>query len=305
MVTLFGVATWLSVATAALLGLAEDLTLVDILLLLGPLVVVPLGLRVADWERPPPAWLVFGAGVVLVPSFLLPAGIAAGLMTAPWLLVGVWVTLDAFYLWWLGPTMSPIGLARPLAAAWLLVGAASVLATRFGLSGLGIEEPIVQLTAVHYHFGGFAASLMAWRTATVAATTTPRLAVTMAALVAWSPPVIAAGFVTRSALLQVGGAFLLTAGLWLLAGLVLVVVAPVLSCRSSVLLRVSAVSVVVPMALAVNWAAGQFWEIPALSIPDMALTHGVLNAFGFTLCGLYGWVMHDRRGRTLKCPAAP
>lgn len=288
-----GVTTWLLVALATVLGISAKLTLIDLLLLLGPLAVVPLGLRVAERQGPWPPWLVFGAGVLLVPSFLLPSGTAAGLLTAPWSFVGIGVALDGLADARRGGSWSPVSLARPLAGVWLFVGAASVTATRVGLSGLGIEEPIVELTAVHYHFGGFAAAILAWRTAKVATPLTPRLATIMAALVAWSPPVIAAGFVTKAAVLQVGGGVLLTLGLWLLAGLVLVLVAPVLSKGSALLLRFSAVSVVVPMALAVSWAAGQFSDVPALSIPDMALTHGVVNAFGFVLCGLSGWLIHD------------
>jgi hypothetical protein len=42
------------------------------------------------------------------------------------------------------------------------------------------------------------------------------------------------------------------------------------------------------MALAVAWAAGQHGDVPVLSIPDMARTHGVTNALAFTLCGLLG-----------------
>ena len=34
---------------------------------------------------------------------------------------------------------------------------------------------------------------------------------------------------------------------------------------------------------------------PALSIPDMARTHGVVNAVGFTLLGLLGWQAGSRQ----------
>jgi hypothetical protein len=42
------------------------------------------------------------------------------------------------------------------------------------------------------------------------------------------------------------------------------------------------------MVLAVAWALGQHWDVPALSIPDMVRTHGVANAFAFVICGLLG-----------------
>jgi hypothetical protein len=48
------------------------------------------------------------------------------------------------------------------------------------------------------------------------------------------------------------------------------------------------VAIWVPMVLAVAWASGQHWDVPALSIPDMARTHGLVNALAFVLCGLVG-----------------
>lgn len=56
-----GVTTWLLVALATVLGISAKLTLIDLLLLLGPLAVVPLGLRVAERQGPWPPWLVLGS----------------------------------------------------------------------------------------------------------------------------------------------------------------------------------------------------------------------------------------------------
>lgn len=54
------------------------------------------------------------------------------------------------------------------------------------------------------------------------------------------------------------------------------------------------------MALAVPWAGGQHWDVPALSIPDMARTHGLANALAFVGCGLVG----QRLARRLHDPCA-
>ncbi len=65
---------------------------------------------------------------------------------------------------------------------------------------------------------------------------------------------------------------------------------------SRLLLAVSGLPAWVPMALAVAWAAGQQWDIPVLSIEDMARTHGVGNAVGFTVAGLVGRrIQHAQR----------
>lgn len=48
------------------------------------------------------------------------------------------------------------------------------------------------------------------------------------------------------------------------------------------------------MVLAVAWAAGQHWDVPALSIDAMARTHGATNAIGFVACGVAGYARAAR-----------
>jgi hypothetical protein len=57
------------------------------------------------------------------------------------------------------------------------------------------------------------------------------------------------------------------------------------------LLVVSSVAPLVPMVLAVQWALAQHVSMPALSINAMASTHGLLNAVGFVMPGLAGWLL--------------
>ena len=58
---------------------------------------------------------------------------------------------------------------------------------------------------------------------------------------------------------------------------------------SRVLLGVAAVSLIAAMTLAAAYAVGQYTEQYWLLIPQMARWHGTANAFGFCLCGLFGW----------------
>ena len=51
------------------------------------------------------------------------------------------------------------------------------------------------------------------------------------------------------------------------------------------------VTTTVPMVLAVQWALAQHVDLPALSVSDMATTHGVLNGIGFVIAGLAGWLL--------------
>jgi hypothetical protein len=94
----------------------------------------------------------------------------------------------------------------------------------------------------------------------------------------------------------------MTIGVWLTASLQLASAARgYVGGSTRVLLAVSGLAVWVPMILAVAWATGQHVDVPALSIPAMARTHGLVNALGFTVCGLAGHRL-ARRPRPTQRP---
>ncbi len=59
--------------------------------------------------------------------------------------------------------------------------------------------------------------------------------------------------------------------------------------RGRRLLAVSAASLLAGMVLAGLYGVGEYIHRPWLDILRMIHSHGVLNALGFTLCGLTGW----------------
>jgi hypothetical protein len=44
------------------------------------------------------------------------------------------------------------------------------------------------------------------------------------------------------------------------------------------------------LILAALWSVGEYPLQPFVHLAEMARLHGTANAFGFTLCGLLGWV---------------
>lgn len=272
----------------------EPFGLVGAVVLLGVVAVLPLALG-GRW------WWWAGAGSSLTVAFLLDTGLAAAVLVLPWG-AAAGATL-ALALRRAGPArswrMDDVVLA--LASVYALVAAGAMLTSRLGTSLFGVAEPIVALTAVHYTYAGSAALVLAGaarsRSADAAsagaASAGPaehrrtRAGTSAVVLTATAPPVVALGFLLGHPLPQVGGAVLMTLGVWLTASLQLA-----LSARGDVrgaprvLLAVSGLAVWVPMILAVAWATGQHVNVPVLSIPDMARTHGLVNALGFTLCGL-------------------
>ena len=265
--------------------------LVDVLLALGSLIVVPLALPL---HPDTPRWPSLIYTVVAIPAVvalaLSQSVLAAGLV-APWLVLTGGLAAVAGWRWVTGSRggRSVRTVVEPLALAYLAVGAGWLVLDRLGVEPAGVVAPFVALTAVHFSYAGFTATLLAalaWRRMSAAS---PRASASMVAAVAGAPPIVAAGF-TLAGPLQVVGAVVLTAGLFALAELTRRHVLPTIDDGGArLLLAVSSIAVLVPMVLAVQWAVGWNYGTPALSIPVMARTHGVLNAVGFALCGVWGW----------------
>lgn len=132
-----------------------------------------------------------------------------------------------------------------------------------------------------------ALALRAIRDATVG---TRRLATGAALLVVVGTPITAAGITTASPALTIAGPVSLAGGILATAWLTAFVIAPKLE-RSQARwwLRASALGVVLPMLLGVDYALSRVLPVPALSLWGMAAIHGDLNAFLFVLAGLVGW----------------
>jgi hypothetical protein len=90
--------------------------------------------------------------------------------------------------------------------------------------------------------------------------------------------------------LEAAAALLLASSLFILSFVIVFDVAPTIKPVSArILLTLSSASCVLAMLLAVIYGSGAVTGVRVLQIPDMARTHGLLNAFGFVLCGLLAW----------------
>jgi hypothetical protein len=116
----------------------------------------------------------------------------------------------------------------------------------------------------------------------------------MAVCIVAAMPLIAAG-ITFSPWLGLIGTLFLSAGLVTLAVLTLRCVVPeIASLSARLLLFVAALSSCTAMVLACLYAYSLVAKILILRIPTMAMTHGLLNAFGFTSCSLLAWSIITR-----------
>ncbi len=102
-------------------------------------------------------------------------------------------------------------------------------------------------------------------------------------------PLVAAG-ITFSPWIGFAGALLLTLGLVLLAVLTIGWVRPSInSSLGRALLVFGAISSCAAMVLACLYAYSLATPTLIITIPGMAMTHGLLNAFGFVTCSLLVW----------------
>src|SRR5437868_3818524 len=156
-----GAILWLALVAGRLTGLTR-LTLIDLLFLLAPLVIAPLGLRLIAFATSPGSGLMaaavrsqpVGAAFATV-AFLLPIGVAAAIFASVWLLVCAIAALGALADLLEGRSFRPVRLA-PAAAAVFFFRSTSLVEstparTLLRLSALAPLAPMV--LAVEYSAG--------------------------------------------------------------------------------------------------------------------------------------------------------
>jgi hypothetical protein len=303
-----GVVAWLGMAGGSWIGWLQ-LSVIELLFLLAPWIVVPLATSlIPDMDvselltnrQGAMNWITFAASVLAAFSFFLPAGPQAASLAGAWMLVCALFTLRGLRRLWRYRAKSFSQFSFAAGESYLIVGGIWLMASRQGLHPAGFQEPIVLLTAVHFHFAGFLSAVLA-------GLTYERLRETR-----WSKPLRAAliGVVVGPGLL--GLAFLAGPKLKLAAvvlivlgqfGLATGMVRVAVGTENSVgrtMLLLSSGSVVAGMVLAATWALGEYPLQPFVDLARMERYHGVLNAVGFGICGLIGWMKASRSKGTLE-----
>lgn len=264
------------------------MTLVDVFTLLGAVVVLPWAVLAV------PRWIWSVCVFAAAAGLSLPEGGGAAVAASPWLVVSAVAAANAarerirHRVWGLDDLVA-VG-----APAFAATAGAALVQTCLGVPVFGIHEPIVQLTAVHFTFAGAGGLALAGVVRRHALGRPRSLAGAAIVLTAVAPPIVAIGFLTHAPFPQVGGAIAMTAGVWCTAAAQLGVLK-----RQRAVVRglavASSAAVGLAMPFGVAWAAAQHWgSVPALSIPDMVRTHGMLNGVLFIPCGLLAWRLAER-----------
>ncbi|MET9514629.1 YndJ family protein [Streptomyces sp. NPDC002994] len=271
--------------------------LVNLIVMLGMLVVVPLGLRLVHSPGPSRIrrlWPLLAApGAV---ALWLPRGGVATALAAVYAAGTLALALHAPARLARTRSLAPAEIAVLTALATPSVAGLALVAERSGHELFGFDLEILALTVPHFHFAGFAAALVA---GLVSRVSPGRAAGRFAAL---SVPlgtmlVLAGYFIDDWA--ELAGALVLTAGMWAVALLTWQDVRGDGHDRTTrTLLAVSAAVLVATMLLALSWALGEATGIPHPSLTWMAATHGLGNALGFALCALLAWQRIEHKETT-------
>ena len=259
------------------------------------LVIVPLGLSLlASADRKYKLLVLIQpiAALLTIASFFLDKGFPSAALSSTWLLFTGLVALSGVtrLIARGGPFPLPelsidAGLLYlPVAGVWLVI-------YRLGEQPFGYGEIIILLTVVHFHFAGFATPIIAGMNGRfLASTEFPQriYAFTVFGIVA-AMPLVAAG-ITFNPLLGLIGTLLLSVALVLLAVVTIGWVRPAISHPGKqILLVFTALASCSAMVLASLYAYSIATHTLILTIPTMAMTHGILNAFGFVTCSLFVW----------------
>ena len=296
----FGAIVWAVMAlSAGFDGLAGDL-LLGPTLLLAPLVLVPLGLSLtqpvashsleASLRRWAGRWHLFGVLSASM-SLVVPEGPLAGALASTWVLSAALLALSGLARLKRGGIRRVEELSIAGALVHLPVGAAWLVASRMGWS-LGFPPVIVFLTAMHFHYAGFAAPMVSGllgRWLRERSQRVSRLYRVGASLVLGGPILLALG-IAFSPLVELAMAVLLSGGILIVAAQLVFVVAPQVPARPAQLLfTLAGASMGITMLFAVAYSLGEFLGQEILTINQMVLFHGMANAYGFSLGSLIAW----------------
>ncbi|MFW5876549.1 MAG: YndJ family transporter, partial [Myxococcota bacterium] len=289
---------------------------IEWLTLLGPLVVVPLGLPLlragsgatpvaSDEDARPPALLVralpLGAACALA-SMVVDDGPAATGLAGGWALVTWLVARQGTQRL---RSRTPRGLPErcaDMASAYLFVGGVTWVVARSGARPFGLTEPIVTLATTHFHFAGFAllaATAEVGRRLGASHGTVAGPVRTAWVIGAWlvlvSPAFVALGITASPPLEVLASCALATGGFIVGLSMAFVVTPRIPRLWPAAFVAAGGLALCVGMGAAAVFAVGQHTGDHGPSTATMVPLHAVPNALFFGLGGLLGlrWARTD------------
>ncbi len=305
---------WMLIALARLLNwiMLDDL---ELILLLALCVITPLAVPLVPLPKEnrslcdlaslvlflqPFATLIGGA------SLLLGRGELAAAFAVVWLLFTVLIALIGVMLLLQKSDRRLSVACLAVALIYLPIGSTWLVLDRLSVQPLGFSQTTVLLTAVHFHFVTLAALMMIGLTGQAIQAMqqgTPwKIYRVLAMCMLVNPLLVATGItvtqVTGMNLLESAAAVLLALCMILIALFNLHFVVPATaSLLARGLLIFSSTAVMFTMLFACAYALGDATRLWVITISQMILVHGWVNALVFGFCGLLGWQLRRAQGK--------
>lgn len=304
-IAVVGAAAWLILLAGALLSFCR-LSIFDLLFLLAPWVIVPLGLnlvpaqghRLSQVNALVVRYLFFPAAALTTASFFSKDGQSAGALVWLWLIVAAAVALDGLERFIRTRLQSFPEFCFALGEGYALVGGLWLVASRTGIHPFGFPEPIVLLTAIHFHYAGLMAAILAGLASSSMRT---RLSLrTALSCAVGGPGLLGLAFLVGPKL-KLAAVCLMVIGECGIAFATLRVGLGKASGIGGCMLLIGSVCVIAGMALAGIWAVGEYPLHAFVTLEQMVRYHGVLNSVGFGLCSLVGWSLLQRKRMREEC----
>lgn len=237
----------------------------------------------------------FAAAMVLG-SFFLPNGTLAGALAAGWLVVAAMIAIGGARRAAHFPGRHRANVSLFAAHVFLPIGAVWLLLSKLGVAPRDLTRLTVFLAALHFHFSGFTLQVLI----AAAGVQLPDRASWLSALhralaigAAAGLPMIAAGNIGHSPVLKFAGVSVMVASTIALTITCTAVARQVPGRAARFMLLLSAGSIAAGMVLAGVYGVGELTGRAWIGIPGMIAIHGVLNALGFTLFGLLGYLLSN------------
>ncbi len=291
----------------------------EVLVAYAAITIVPLGLALVIQRAPAEprpvvdraaAMAVLPGACAVIASYTYRPGAAAAVLAGAWVvacgIIGALGVARAARRWRRGALFTADEVCIDVGLLYLPVGAVWLALSRGGATPLGFREPVILLTAAHFHYAGFGAPLVCGLVGRLVHEPGERTSFeyrVAAVAVCAGVPLTAVGILTShgteatSALLLAAGMLALAALLFLRATRAALALRPGWRGRAAAaLFALAGLSLVVSMAFAATFAvtgsAGRdASDDPLFSITRMVEVHGVANALGFTTACLLAFTL--------------
>jgi len=288
---------------------------VHVLLLVAMWVVTPLALELAAtptaagrhpfiYRAATVGWPIAAASTTV--AFLFPAGRLAALLSIPWILFAALVAGFGLLRCYRrkGARLRLADLCIDIGLVYLLLAARWLWMSRAGIQPPKVSPLIVALTAIHFHYTFFAATLLVGflgqRLVEHPRETVKRSYVPAALGILIGPLLVATGINKELPAMEVCGAVLIVVALIATAVLTVSCAARTVSHPTARrLLQGASLALSIAMLLAACFAIAKYANSAPLSLQQMIRSHGPLNAM-FVVGSLIGWYVDHvtRRSRS-------